>query len=263
MEENYMIKFKHFRSILLTSVLAMGISVFTSQNVFAATYKVTSGDSLFNLSNLFNTTTTNLINDNKLSSSTIYPGQILYVSCKTYTVKSGDSLFLIAQKYGISSNSLIKANNLLNDSIFPGQVLNVPVTNSSTVQQTAPAVINYTASDVDLLARLITAEAQGEPYNAQVAVGAVVVNRVKSSSFPNSISAVIYQTINGYYQFTPVLNGEINKPAQADALKAAYAALSGTDPTNGALFFYDNTVTNTWLLAKPVSVTIDKLMFAY
>jgi len=60
-----------------------------------------------------------------------------------------------------------------------------------------------------------------------------------------------------------VLNGYINKPAQAEAVKAAYAALSGVDPTNGALFFYDNTITNQWLLSKPVALTVDKLVFAY
>ena len=258
-----MIKLKTLKSIFLTSVLTIGISAITSQNISAATYRVAEGDSLYKLSYLFSTTTTNLINDNKLSSGAIFPGQILYVSSKTYTVKSGDCLSLIAKNYGIGLNNLRKANNKWNDCIIVGQVLNIPITTSSTKQLPNPGSINYTASDLDLLARLITAEAQGEPYSAKVAVGAVVVNRVKSGSFPNSISSVINQTINGYYQFSPVLNGAINKPAQADAIKAAQAALSGNDPTNKALFFYDTTVTNKWLLAKPVSITIDKLIFAY
>ncbi|HEY5562606.1 MAG TPA: cell wall hydrolase [Clostridiaceae bacterium] len=257
-----MIKFKNFKSIFLTTILSIGISVFVSQHVFAATYKVTSGDSLYKISNVFNTTTANLINDNKLLSNVLYPGQILYVSCKTYTVKSGDSLYLIAQKYGISLYTLRRANNIWDDSIILGQVLDIPVTSSSGVQ-TSPGTISYTASELDLLARLITAESQGEPYNAKVAVGAVVINRVKSSGFPNTISGVIYQKVNGYYQFTPVLNGFINNPAQADAIKAAYAALSGIDPTNGALFFYDNTISNQWLLSKPVVLKVDKLIFAY
>lgn len=258
-----MIKYKSFRSIILTSVLAIGMSVVTSQSVFAATYKVTEGDSLYKLSNLFNTTTTNIINDNKLSSSQIRPNQTLYVSCKKYTVKNGDSLFLIAQKYGIPIYSIKKANNLWTPSVSPGQVLNIPTKSSFTALKAAPGVINYTVKDVDLLARLITAEAQGEPYKAQIAVGATVVNRVQSKDFPNSISGVIYQIADGHYQFTPVLNNQINEPAQADAVKAARAALSGNDPTNGAMFFYDDTITNNWLLSKPVSITIDKLVFAY
>ena len=90
---------------------------------------------------------------------------------------------------------------------------------------------------MDLLARLINAEAGGESYNAQVAVGAVVMNRVKSSRFPNSISAVINQKYNGSYQFTCVQNGNIKRPATASDVKAAIAALSGTDPVKNALFF--------------------------
>lgn len=262
-----MIKFNSFKSFLVTSVVTIGILVNTSQSVFAASYKVTEGDSLDKISNLFNTTTNKLIKDNEIPSTVIYPGNILYVPSKTYTVKRGDCLSTIAKEGGTSLNNLKKANNLLNDSIFPGQVLNVPVTTSSTLQQTTQQntqkAISYTASDVDLLARLITAESQGEPYNAQVAVGAVVVNRVKSGSFPNSISDVINQTTRGCYQFTPVLNGNINKPAQASAVKAAYEALSGNDPTNNALFFYDNSVTNKWILAKSVSTTISNLKFAY
>ena len=114
-----------------------------------------------------------------------------------------------------------------------------------------------------MLARLITAEAQGEEYNAKVAVGAVVLNRVKSDTFANTIKDVIYEKINGYYQFTPVLNGWINKPANEDCIKAAKEALSGIDPTNGALFYFDDSTTNQWLLSRPVSVKIDNMIYTY
>ncbi|HYE68201.1 MAG TPA: cell wall hydrolase [Anaerovoracaceae bacterium] len=117
--------------------------------------------------------------------------------------------------------------------------------------------------EVDLLARLITAEAQGEPYEAKVAVGAVVINRVQSGVWANTIEAVIYQRINGYYQFTPVQNGWINKPAESESIKAALAALSGADPTNGAQFYYDDKATNAWILAKPVSVQIGHMIYAF
>ena len=116
---------------------------------------------------------------------------------------------------------------------------------------------------MDLLARLITAEAQGEPYEAKVAVGAVVINRVQSGVWANTIEAVIYQRINGYYQFTPVQNGWINKPAESESIKAAQAALSGADPTNGAQFYYDDKATNAWILAKPVSVKIGHMIYAF
>ncbi len=130
----------------------------------------------------------------------------------------------------------------------------------------APAPANANSGDsykLDLLARLITAEAQGEPYEAKVAVGAVVMNRVHSSSWPNTIKDVIYQNINGYYQFTPVENGWINKPAEPGSIQAAKAALNGADPTNGAEFYYDDTTTNEWILSKPVSIRIGRMIFAF
>lgn len=217
-----MIKFKNIKTILLTSVLTIGIPIITSQNVFADT-----------------------------------------LTTKTYTVKSGDCLSVIAHNFGESLNNLRKVNNTWTDFIFPGQVLKVPVTISSTVQQVNPTAIKYTASDLDMLARLITAEAQGEPYNAQVAVGAVVVNRVKHDLFPNSISTVINQRTNGNYEFTPVLNGNINRPANESAVKAAHAALSGIDPTNKALFFYDGVTPKALTEPQPVSIVIGNLTFVY
>jgi len=153
------------------------------------------------------------------------------LTTEPYTVKSGDCLSRIAQNYGETLNNIREVNNKCDDFIIPGQVIKIPVT------QAKPVAIKYNASDLDMLARLISAESQGEPYNAQVAVGAVVVNRVKHDLFPNSISTVINQRTNGNYEFTPVLNGNINKPATESSVKAAHEALSGTDPTNKALFF--------------------------
>ncbi|MHC1724298.1 MAG: cell wall hydrolase [Aminipila sp.] len=127
-------------------------------------------------------------------------------------------------------------------------------------QQNADSQSN---NDVDLLARLITAEAQGEPYEAKVAVGAVVINRVKSGLWANTIKGVIYQNINGYYQFTPVVNGWINKPAESESIKAAEAAMNGVDPTNGAQFYYDDKATNAWILSKPVALQIGHMIYAY
>ncbi len=118
-------------------------------------------------------------------------------------------------------------------------------------------------SDLNLLARLITAEAQGEPYDAKLAVGAVVINRVNSGVWAHTIKEVIYQNINGYYQFTPVANGWIDKPAQPECIQAAEAAMNGVDPTGGAQFYYDDKTTNAWILSKPVSVQIGHMIYAY
>lgn len=122
--------------------------------------------------------------------------------------------------------------------------------------------VSYSKSDLDLLARLITAEASAEPFNAKVAVGSVIINRIKSHTFANSIRSVIYEVSDGYYQFTPVLNGWINKPATADSKKAAYTALYGKDQSKGSLYYFDNTTKNTWLWSKPIKARIGNLVFA-
>lgn len=109
------------------------------------------------------------------------------------------------------------------------------------------------SSDTYLLAKLVNAEARGEPYTGQVAVAAVVLNRVKSSSFPNTISGVIYQS----YAFESVSNGQINLEPSTSCRQAAQDAMNGWDPTNGCLYFYNaaNT-TNAWMLSRPVHLVI-------
>lgn len=250
-------------------ITGLAMSFFIAHPAYAATYRVAEGDSLYTIGKLFSTSANTIMSDNKLSSDVIHPGQILYVKSDTYTVKSGDTLYLIAKKYGISLDSLRKANNKWDNWIYPGDRLVLPgiisgqnqsFSNNST---TSLAVVSYTSSEFDLLARLINAEAEDQPYEAKVAVGAVVINRVQSSEFPNTISAVINQRINGYYQFTPVLNGWINRPATDEAKRAALDALNGVDPTNGALFYFDDSATNQWLWSKPLAIRIDKMVFTY
>ncbi len=114
---------------------------------------------------------------------------------------------------------------------------------------------------LDLLARVINGEARGEPYLGQVAVGAVIMNRVKSSEFPNTIAGVIYQK----GQFTCVTDGQIDKPFEdkATIYKAAREAMNGSDPTNGCLYFYDPRYTKSkWLFSLKTVVTIGNHRFA-
>lgn len=245
---------KRIRAFIAAAVIA-GMTVFATANVSAGTYTTVSGDTLYKIGQTFGTTAADLMKNNNLSSSMIGIGQKLYVDCATYTVKSGDTLYAISKKFDISLTALRKANNIYTDIIYVGQVLNIPK-----AQTTAPA---YSSSEIDLLARLIMAEAEGESYNAKIAVGAVVLNRVKSPDWPNTLNGVIYQNINGYYQFSPVANGTINKPANEESIRAAKAAMSGYDPTNGATFYYDTSSKNQWMLSKPVSVRIDHMVFAY
>jgi N-acetylmuramoyl-L-alanine amidase len=226
---------------------------------------VKSGDTLSEISKAYNTSTSFLMKTNAMSKDIIYSGQVLEVPTNTYKVVSGDNLGFIAKKYNITLDQLRNANAKWNDIIKPGDMLKIPATSSNgqAIQQETSGVITYSNSDVNLLARLITAEAGGESYNGMLAVGAVVVNRVQSSKFPTNISGVINEKSNGYYQFSPVLDGRINKVASKDATKAAYESLKGTDPTNGALYFFENSVTNEWLTSKKVSVTIGNHTFSF
>lgn len=117
----------------------------------------------------------------------------------------------------------------------------------------------YSSSDRDLLARCVYAEARGEPYTGQVAVAAVVLNRVDSASFPNSVSGVIYQP----GAFTCVSDGQINYSPNADAYSAADDALNGWDPTNGCLYYYNPaTATSKWIWSLKVEITIGRHSFA-
>ncbi|MDF2673322.1 MAG: peptidoglycan-binding protein [Clostridiales bacterium] len=256
-----MFKFTKFRKLLITMSSAVVLGLLLNHSAYAATYTIISGDSLYKIGNLFRTNSSAIMRDNNLSSARIYPGQVINVPGEAYTIKSGDTLSQIAKRYGLSLYTLRRGNNKWDDIIYPGQKLYLPGIVST--PQIAQAVIPYTASDLDLLARLIRSEAENQPYNAKVAVGAVVVNRVQSSEWPNTIRGVIYQVSGGYYQFTPVLNGTINKPATDVDIKAAYDALYGADPTNGAMFYFDDSATNQWLWSKPVAARIDRMVFVY
>ncbi len=115
-----------------------------------------------------------------------------------------------------------------------------------------------TNGNLYLLARLVYGEARGEPYKGQVAVAAVVLNRVKSSEFPNSVSGVIYQS----GAFSVVSDGQINLTPDETAIKAARDAMNGYDPTNGCLYYYNPAkTTNKWMLSKPVLLRIGNHAF--
>ena len=114
------------------------------------------------------------------------------------------------------------------------------------------------SNNLNLLARLVYGEARGEPYTGQVAVAAVVLNRVKSSSFPNTISGVIYQS----GAFDVVKDGQINLSPNSTAIKAAQDALNGWDPSYGAIYYFNpNTATNKWIWSRPMTVTIGNHRF--
>ncbi|MGM9521002.1 MAG: spore cortex-lytic enzyme [Oscillospiraceae bacterium] len=114
------------------------------------------------------------------------------------------------------------------------------------------------SNDVNLLARLISAEARGEPYSGQVAVGAVVLNRIEHPSFPSTLSGVIYQK----GAFSCLDDGQFDQPVAESAYRAARDALNGWDPSGGAIYYFNPaTATNSWIWSRPLIVTIGKHRF--
>ena len=128
----------------------------------------------------------------------------------------------------------------------------------STSSSSSSSSGTYSDADINLLARLIYGEARGESYVGQVAVGAVVMNRIKSASFPNTMSGVIYQK----YAFTAVDDGQINLTPNATARKAAQDAINGWDPSGGAIYYFNpNTATNKWIWSRKLLTVIGKHRF--
>lgn len=116
----------------------------------------------------------------------------------------------------------------------------------------------YSSSDYNLLARVISAEARGEPFVGQVAVGAVVLNRVQHPSFPNTIAGVIYQP----GAFSCLNNGQFNQPVASSAYRAAQNAMNGWDPTNGSIYYYNPATANSaWIRKRPILLTIGNHVF--
>lgn len=117
----------------------------------------------------------------------------------------------------------------------------------------------FTSSDVYLLAKTIYAEGRGEPYTGQVAIGAVIMNRIRSADFPNTVSGVVYQK----HAFTAVSDGQINLTPNETAMNAARDAINGWDPTGGALYYYNPAVaTSSWIFDRQTITVIGKHVFA-
>lgn len=117
----------------------------------------------------------------------------------------------------------------------------------------------FSQSDLDLLARAVYAEAEGEPYDGQIAVAAVILNRVRHPEFPNTVPGVIYEPL----AFSTVTNGRIYKQPDSKARQAAHDALNGIDPSGGALYFYNpGQARGAWVKSRPVLKTIGKHVFS-
>ncbi|SDN79432.1 cell wall hydrolase [Alkalicoccus daliensis] len=191
---------------------------------------------------------------------TIGASMLFATSVSAHTVKSGDTMYNIASQNNMSLDELVALNPQINDPavISIGEQINTDgnsgssesssnetdtSSESSSAADTSSSV-DITASEQAMLERLVTAEAQGEPYSGKVAVAEVVLNRVEAGEFPNSVSAVIHQP----GQFDPVRNGSINNAATSQSAQAVEEALGGSSYAGNALFFYNpHIATNRWL----------------
>jgi len=243
---------KNLRHILLVITIGLLLSAMVS----AGYYTVKSGDTLWKIASKLGTDVSTLQKLNSGVGSVIYPGQVLVTpsssstTYQTYTVLWGDSLWKIANKFQATVTALKTLNGLYSEDIRPGQILKVPSSPSNFKPE----------FNQDLLARLVHAEAEGEPYEGQVAVAAVVLNRIKDSRFPNTTEGVIYEKS----AFEVVNNGRIYEPASLNAIKATKDAVSGWDPSYGSIFFYnpDKIPGWNWILSRPIVRRIGNHVFA-
>lgn len=156
-----------------------------------------------------------------------------------------------------------KKNNLTADGVAGAQTLKAmgitSASSSSPSGDSGGGQGQYSSSDIDLLARIISAESRGEPYSGQVAVGAVILNRITHPSFPNTLAGVIYQP----GAFSCLNDGGINAPVDDSAYKAARDAINGTDPSGGAIYYYNpEKSTSKWIFSRKVITVIGKHRFA-
>jgi LysM repeat protein len=267
---------------LLLTGMELLIPTTGSSSASGSTHRVQAGESLYLIARQYGITVAALKVANQISGALVMTGQILTIptgsasttvagesGSLTHVIKSGDSIFLIAQKYGVDMDTLLQANYLSASSVlYPGQKLTIPAVetvSSSTTGGSSGAVYGkyeISQSDLELFARLVSAESSGESFEGQVAVAATILNRLTDERYPNSIAEIVYQVVNGYYQYSPVLDGRINGTATASAYQAVQQALSGWDPSQGATGFYNPAKTSSaWVRTQTVTATIGNHVF--
>jgi N-acetylmuramoyl-L-alanine amidase len=166
-----------------------------------------------------------------------------------------DAVIAFQKKNGIKADGIV--GKATYQALGMNESYNILSGGSSTTQTNGFG--GYSSSDVYLLARTIYAEGRGEPYTGQVAIGAVVLNRIRSNQFPNTLSGVVYQK----HAFTAVSDGQINLTPNDTAMKAAKDAINGWDPTGGALYYYNPAVaTSAWIFDRQTVTVIGKHVFA-
>ncbi|MBS4218424.1 cell wall hydrolase [Bacillus sp. FJAT-49711] len=192
-----------------------------------------------------------------------------------YRVVKGDSLWGLGQKYSVTIDNIKLENNRRDDLIYIGELLQIPnkvkgvaVHSAKPKKETrknklAKPEMSISQKEKDLFARLVEAEAKGESYKGKVAVATVVLNRVESPKFPDTITGVIKQVVGSTYAFSPVKNGQINKPASDESERAVDEALLRKDRLKDSIYFYNPDIaTDKWIRTRDVVKTIGNHVFA-
>lgn len=260
-------KMKH-----LLPISAVTITLVSNQGVAdaATVYTVKKNDTLWDISNQYGVSVQAMKQANHKKNDRIYIGEQLTIPASpsssestsqkdvavsnhsaqaVYQVQRGDTLGAIAKRYNVSIQAIKQANHTNGDRIYAGQHLIITT--------------GISEQEMDLMARLVTAEAGGEPYAGKVAVAKVILNRVNSTEFPNTITDVIYEPIKYGYAFTPVTDGRINQPATHEARMAVEEAISTKGSNSDWLYFYNpKTSTDKWITTRQTVAVIGNHVFA-
>lgn len=254
----------NYKKIVASLVLSFMILPMMAVPILAMSYTVLPGDTLFKIGQKFGVSHQSITQENGLKSPTIKPGMNLSIPQKPgesnlYTVKAGDTLFILAKKFGTTVTTIKNTNGLKSDKITVGQKLRIAVGSTQATSSRGYNGNSFTQEDLEMMAKAVYGEARGESYTGQVAIAAVILNRLNSSEFPANIKDVIFQP----WAFTAVHDGQYNLNPNATAMRAVRDAINGQDPTGGALYYWNPvTATNKWVWTRPIIKTIGKHVFA-
>jgi N-acetylmuramoyl-L-alanine amidase len=193
-------------------------------------------------------------------------------------IVKGDNLWELGQQYGLTIVGLKQVNNRHIDGIYIEEMVRIPdkpkvleiqssepeiETPKKELEKPAKPAVSISTEEKDLFARLVESEAKGESYEGNVAVATVVLNRTESPHFPNTVTGVIKEVVGDSYAFSPVQNGEINKPASDESKQAVEKALTRNDRLHDSIYFYNPEIaTDDWIRTRTVVETIGNHVFA-